>query len=425
MVDLHPFNALKYDPYKVKDLSFVISPPYDIISQVQKKELKELSKYNIVNLILPEGSNEDRYENASRLLMQWSEDGVLIKDEKKSIYLFEERYFDEDKLKKITGIIGLIRIEDYQNKAVLRHEKTLSKPRQDRLELLRRCRTNFGLIYTLYEDKKALIKDVIEKKLSLAPDISVSPAYDKNLSFNIWTVSDEKDIGRISKAMKDKSILIADGHHRYETSRIYMHEVSSEEPDSPEKFVLVLLMDMDQDDIELLATHRLVKFTEHVSTAEIIESLKVHFDIVHQEKPQKSSINFLLDKMEHDHRLGYKSFLFCLRRGPAFIARLNKKVGEIYRTKDDNEERYENLDVNILHRLVFGEILKDHNMEISFTHDTSQAFLMSKENKSYDMAVIVNAPDKKEVYELSLDDKLMPQKSTYFYPKPCSGTIDV
>jgi uncharacterized protein (DUF1015 family) len=424
MVDLYAFNALRYNPSKINDLSLVISPPYDIINSDLRENLKEYSDLNIVNLILPDGSGQlDKYQNASRILNKWMDDKILLKDDEKKIYIFEEKYIHDGKLKNIIGLISLIKIEQYSSKIVLRHEKTLSKPRQDRFELLKNCRTNFGLIYTLYDDDKAVIADVISKKIKERPETSLTPRYDESLSFNVWSISNNAEIDKVRIHMKDKSVLIADGHHRYETSRLYMDESTSTDDCSPEKYVLVLLMDINQKNIELLPTHRLIRFKKSFSAEAIRRSLKEKFDITNFKKDCYPSSQAIKELMQKELKKTNKSFVFCTKSEDLFIATLKKEFLPSH-NKNRADHIYENMDVNILHRLILEDCLKDHQIkDISFTHEISQVLKKVSILKEPDMGVIINAPDKNDVLELSLSGKLMPQKSTYFYPKPCTGLL--
>jgi uncharacterized protein (DUF1015 family) len=425
MVDLHPFHGFTFNTSKIDDLSSVISPPYDVISNELKENLKKFNAHNIVNLILPDASGPlNKYENASHLLNKWVDENILVKEKRKNLYIFEEQYIQDNQLKSIIGIIGLIKIEDYESKILLRHEKTLSKPREDRLELLRNCRTNFGLIYTLFDDDKRLIDTCINENIINPPDVSLKPLYDKNLSFNIWNISDEIEIANISKYMLDKHVLIADGHHRYETSRLYMHEKASSDPDAPEKYVLVLLMDINQEHINLMPTHRLIKFKKQIDSDRVKELLKNDFEIIYAEKSDCLDLDMLHTLMLEEQKKGKKSFMICTRDNEIFIARLKKDIAEIYNTDNRIDYLYENLDINILHKFILEDILKDHEiLEISFTHEDMQVLEKVRKGSDFDMGVIVNAPDKNDLMTLSLNGKLMPQKSTYFYPKPCTGLL--
>ena len=209
------------------ELSKIIAPPYDIISPLQKQQLKDQSPYNIVNLTLPDDSNDkSRYENAKITLQDFIKKGILKVDPEKCLYIFEEFFIDDDGgLKSFTGLLGLLKVEDYGAGKVLRHEKTLSKPKEDRLNLLKACRTNFEFIYTIYNDSDSGIFNILDNEKKKEPLITTNAGYEPLLKFKFWKVSDEKILSAIIRAMKSKTLLIADGHHRYETSRLYSKSI--------------------------------------------------------------------------------------------------------------------------------------------------------------------------------------------------------
>ena len=150
MVDILPLNGLIYNKNRIGNISDVISPPYDVISPLLEKKLYNLNSYNIINLVLPWGSGRDKYNNANKILCRWIENDILRFDSKKCFYIFEENYYLNNKRKKIIGFIGLTKTEPYSQLKIIPHEQTLSEFKQDRLNLLRSCRTNFGFVYTLF-----------------------------------------------------------------------------------------------------------------------------------------------------------------------------------------------------------------------------------------------------------------------------------
>ena len=166
MVDILPFHGLRFDLKLTGELSKIIAPPYDIISPLQRLKLKEQNPYNIVNLTLPEDfDGKNRYENAKMTLQDFIKKGILKFDPEKCFYIFEESFVDDDgRLKSFTGLVGLLKIEDYGVGKVLRHEKTLAKPKEDRLNLLNACRTNFEFIYTIYNDSGTNVCAILDNE---------------------------------------------------------------------------------------------------------------------------------------------------------------------------------------------------------------------------------------------------------------------
>ncbi len=403
MVDILPFKGMLYNPDRVKDISAVISPPYDLISADLKKKLKKLSPYNISNLTLPESSKgKDKYLHAFQLLGEWIENEILVFDKQKCFYLVEEIFTEGNEQKSIKGFIGLSKIEEYDSGKVLRHENTLPKPKEDRLKLLEATKTNFGLIYTIYRDHTGLISDIMAEQ---EPDIAVRPAYDPGLLFKLWKISRPSKLEQIIVLMKGKPVLIADGHHRYETSRIYS---SKKEGDLRQNYVLTLFVNSNQKHISIYPTFRLIRFTNSFNKANLLKSVQKYFQIIRLQE-DITSLRSMLAREKH------KSFIMYLGAKQIFLIRLKNEFLK--------NNIWEDLDINILHDLLIGNIIGSSNIaEISFTHLENEL----KQNiicGSYDLGILLNAPPIEQVESLSRQGRLMPQKSTYFYPKPCTGLV--
>jgi uncharacterized protein (DUF1015 family) len=259
MVEISPLKGLVYNKEKTGDISKLVSPPYDVVSPKKRKDLLSFSPENIINLILPQGDGDTKYQNASRILAEWINNKILIQDECNCYYGLRINFKTAQEEKSLSGFIGLTRIEDYKSGGVLRHEKTLSGPKEDRFKLLESCRTNFGLIYTIYK-RSITVKDILEHNLAREPDISITPRYDSSLSFDLWKISDMDAVKKVTEAMKERQILIADGHHRYETSLMYRNKFSNSSTPGPKDYVLMLFMDSSQEELKIYPTYRSLSF---------------------------------------------------------------------------------------------------------------------------------------------------------------------
>ncbi|MCG9478848.1 MAG: DUF1015 domain-containing protein [Actinomycetia bacterium] len=410
MVEILPFKGLVYNQSKVDDLSRVISPPYDVITPDLDKKLRKLSPYNIINLIVPSGSGTvDKYRQANLIMQEWIKENILKFDPNSCFYLIEESFMLDGVPKSITGFIGLTKIEDYKTQKVLRHENTLPKPKQDRLKLLENTRTNFGLVYTVYRDSSHLIRDISN---SFAPDISINPEYDNSLGFKMWRICQPDIIENITGLMAPKSILIADGHHRYETSRIYYRQsIQKGLPAWGQQYILTLFVNSNQKDITVYPTYRLVKMVKATDSGHLARRAKPFFNV-----------SFASLK-----ELDIKKFMSTHRKekNPAFIIYLGKDkvMTATYKKKLQKNDLWQDLDVNILHNIFLKEVIEPGNIEnISFTHSLDQ-LKHEIDRNVYHMGILLNAPTVDEVETLSRQGFLMPQKSTYFYPKPCTGLV--
>ena len=418
MVDILPLNGLIYNPEKISKYSEVLAPPYDIISSSLKEYLIRHSPYNIIALTLPdETSSRDKYENANAILAEWVKEEILKYDFKKCFYLFEETFMENGSQKSFKGFIGLLKVEEYGAGKVLRHEKTLSKPKEDRLALLKACRANLEFIYTIYNDSDEKISTTLNHGFKERCDISTSVSYDSLLHFRFWKISDEGMVEKIKDMMKSKTLLIADGHHRYETSRLYKEH----------KYILALFVSGNQKDILIHPTHRAIKFNNAVKPEEIIKKIEKYFT-VEEIKPDTACIK---DKMLESFSMQKKSLCLYFKNKGCYFITLKADLKKLYKELNIVEEYfdtdYEYLDVNILHKLIIEVILADSAVkEINFVHSIEEVLeLINKNDASYDFdaGFILNAPTIETVQKLSYADQIMPQKSTYFYPKPCSGLV--
>ncbi|MCL5072168.1 MAG: DUF1015 domain-containing protein [Actinobacteria bacterium] len=418
MVDISPLNGLIYNPEKISKYSEVLAPPYDIISSSLKEDLKKYNPYNIVALTLPdETSTMNRYENAEAILSDWIKKEILKYDFKKCFYLFEEIFTENGNQKSFKGFIGLLKVEEYGAGKVLRHEKTLSKPKEDRLALLKACRANLEFIYTIYNDNDGEISTTLNYSFKDRPSISTGVRYDPSLNFRLWKISDEEIINKIKDLMKSKTLLIADGHHRYETSRLYKEH----------EYVLALFVSGNQKDILIHPTHRAIKFNNSIKPDEIIKKIGKYF-IVEKIKPAVSCIR---DKMLESFSMQKKSLCIYFKNKNCYFITLKADLKKLYKklniVKEHFSADYEYLDVNILHRLIIETILADSAVkEINFIHSIEEVLELIDKNDAnsyFDAGFILNAPTIETVEKLSYAGQIMPQKSTYFYPKPCSGLV--
>jgi uncharacterized protein (DUF1015 family) len=506
MVDIIPFKALKFNVTTNDEISKLVSPPYDIITSQQKEELKTYSKNNIVRLILPDDSdnnlNINKYELAKNILKTWLNDNILTIDNEEAFYVFEVDFLNnehQNDWKNFTSFIGLTKIEEYESAKVLRHEYTLSKPKEDRLNLLKSTNTNFGLIYTLYDDNKNEIQIILDKYKKQKPIFDFIPKYNNKLKFKIWKITNIEDINKIINLMKDKNILIADGHHRYETSRLFKHEINKKRQlinnenyktsfvnalqsyILPEDYVLTMYVNFNQENIKILPIHRLIKLEEKLDIKDFLKNLSKYFDILNYfdifqfnfnnknddstnfqkldsikiNELNKTNINIISENinnfMQKNKKDGKKCFCIIIKslqnnngfNGKniknisknldltfnIFFLILNKKINDIYSDYDENDLEFEKLDVQILHKLIIENYLNKYIIKnLDYSHSTFEAlndlfYNLNNNFNNYDLAIIVNPTEIKEVQNLALKGRVMPQKSTYFYPKPCSGLV--
>jgi uncharacterized protein (DUF1015 family) len=439
MVDIEPLKGLKYDINKIDNISEVLAPPYDIISTAQNDELKNASPFNFSFLTLPQATDKkNKYENANDILKRWVDEGILVFENDECFYLIEEIFTEDNNKKSFFGLVGLLKIEEYGKGKVLRHEKTLPKPKEDRLNLLSACRTNFEFIYTLYDDNDKKVFNILRKSVKEKPLIETYVQYDSSLKFKLWLINNKNDIKSIKELMKPKTLLIADGHHRYETSRFYNESTNCTYNNQynntfkPEEYILSFFVAGNQENILIHPTHRLINFENILSSEDFIKKVEKYFTV---ELIQEPSPEIIEKKLKVIPGINQKKLAVCFKDKKCFLLSLNNSLEKIYEdigilvNPFDNDFEY--LDVNILHKLILENLFNESKIkEIKYIHTVTEAISglnnsasFKNENKTYDAYFILNAPSIKIVEKLSVSGQIMPQKSTYFYPKPCSGLV--
>jgi len=428
MVDILPFNGFVYNKDKIGNISGVISPPYDVISTSLRGKLVNSHPNNIVNLILPKGSGDDKYTIAKKLLDEWIKKQILKFDNDRCFYIIEESFYLNNKLKKITGFIGLTRLEPYSRLQVMPHEQTYSKIKEDRLKLLSFCRTNFDPVYTLYNDSKNKIPGILKETQRQNPIMDTSAGYDTTLRFRVWKITDKEKIDNIIKIMKDKKLIIADGHHRYETSLAYKEKYNKtdkkrgQNPSAtgPEDFILTLYVESSQGALIIFPTHRNIKFKSYPGIEKIMGSLARTFDI---EIDTLKSTSYLTKKLLKSKSRGLKSFFIYGENKKLYFITLKASFATgITRTRTTNES-YLNTDVNILKEFIVNKIAGPYQIEkINYTHSIENA-IENIDSKIFEIGILLNAVTVKELEKICMAGHILPEKSTYFYPKPSSGLV--
>ena len=425
MVDILPFNGLIYNKNKIKNISDVISPPYDVISPSLERMLYNLDPYNIINLILPKGSNKEKYKNANKILNNWIENNILKFDNEKCFYILEENFYVGTKRKKNLGFIGLTKIEPYSQLKIIPHEQTLPEPKQDRLNLLASCRTDYGVVYTLYNDNQNKVLKIFKNTIQKKPFIDTSAGYDSTLKFKLWRISNISEIKEIIKIMRDKKLIIADGHHRYETSLIYRDYYNKinpkEEKDthSPEDFILTLYIN-SQNDLLILPNHRTIKFKKYPGIEKLLDKLGDIFDI---EADILKPVPYLNEKLLKSKSRGLKSFFLYGEDKKLYFITLKIPSADAHTYTKSADREYLNMDITILHKFLMEKISTSYKIKkIDYTHSIDNV-IEDIDRREFDIGVLLNAPTVKEIERICMGGYLMPDKSTYFYPKPCTGLV--
>lgn len=422
MPRIRSFKGIRYNPDLV-DLGKIICPPYDVIPPEKVDEYYNRSPYNAVRLILgkqlPKDTKEDnRYTRARDFFRQWLEEGILIEDKVPCFYYHEHTYTLKDSTLTRKGFIASTRIDEGDKKSIRPHEYTQKGPKLDRLRLMNEVRTNFSSVFGIYSDPKKILETQIRPALSSpAVEFESPEGYHR-----LWIIDDPSLIEQITKMMQYKKILIADGHHRYETARTYRDRMraATGKKDGNQSFDYIQMYLINKDEgINILPTHRVIIDSMGVGLVDLEYRIKEIFNMI-----------------PHDNR---KTFLNSLtKRGRGSIGLYVRGIPRYYLlelSENSDIDRYiprhihhllKNLDVTLLHECVLEPILGIipalADKRITYTSNAEEALNMVSQSKA-DIAFLLNPNTIDEVMEIAEAGLRMPQKSTYFFPKTPAGLI--
>jgi uncharacterized protein (DUF1015 family) len=427
MAEIIPFKALRYDPDQVK-LEDVLTQPYDKITPEMQSKYYEKSTHNLVRIILGKAGETDTdtfnvYTRAAEYLHDWRSGGILKQDTEPSIYAYSQTFTvpGTRDLQERRGLIALGRIHDYTDGVVYRHEQTLSKPRADRLNLLRATRAHFGQIFMLYSDPSNEIESLLRAKTEEDPDISMLDEYET--LHRVWRVHDPALIQTVQQKMYDKKLLIADGHHRYETALAYRNERRSEtgssDPKAPYEFVMMTLIPMESRGLVILPTHRIVHGLLDFDRERMLEVAGQFFDIdrIDLRTESRSATTLLGEAGENG-----TAFVAVTRQGPYLM---RAKQDAIQNALRDLPALQRELDVVQLHRVMLERVLgiseeAIRNQEnVRYERDAFEAISWVRQGAN--VAFLMNPAKIEQVRDIAFNGEVLPQKSTDFYPKLLSG----
>src|SRR5258708_435637 len=428
MTEIIPFKALRYDPHQVK-LGDVVTQPYDKITEPMQSRYYELSPHNLARIILGRGGETDNaafniYTRAAEYLHDWRSGGILKQDPEPSIYLYSQTFTvpGTRDLAERQGLIALGRIQDYSDGVVFRHEQTLAKPREDRLNLLRATRAHFGQIFMLYSDPHADVERLLEKPEEKEPDISVLDEYE--VRHRVWRIYDPALIQTVQEAMRDKKLLIADGHHRYETALAYRNECRAQGgnagSNARHEFVMMTLVRMESRGLVILPTHRIVQGLPTYDRERMLESARRFFDIDRIDlRADSRSATTLLE----DAGASGTAFVAVTRQGSYLLRAKNRAVHDALPAAVSARQR--ELDVVQLHKIMLERVLEIseeaiRNQEhLVYERDASEA--ISRAPQGANAALLINPARIEQVRDIAFAGEILPQKHTDFYPKLLSG----
>lgn len=428
MADIRPFRALRYNPQRVS-AEQVVTQPYDKISPAMQERYYAASPYNLVRIILGRHESGDNtvknvYTRAAEYGRKWRQEGVLQQDEAPSIYSYSQTFrAPSGATFERRGFIALGRVEDYAAKVVYRHEQTLAKPKADRLDLLRATRAHYEQLFLLYEDS-GQIDSLLAT--SAEPTIDVTDEY--GVAHRVWQISDPTVISAVQNAMSDKKLVIADGHHRYETALNFRNECRAAskggDPGAPYEFVMMTFVNMNDPGLLVLPTHRVVHSLSSFSAEGFLNTAGELFE-VEEVDPGIDAVK-ASDLLREKGRTA--TALLAVTSNRAFVIHSPKPSAVNYLA--DLSPRQRSLDVVQLHKCLLEGVLKlseesiRNQQNLSYVREASEALAAVRgqiAGKKADIVFLMNPCPVSKVRDIALAGEVMPQKSTDFYPKLLSG----
>ena len=422
MAQISAFKGLRFDTDTAGNIRSLCCPPYDIISEQQRLGYINENEYNIIRLELPK-EGENPYATAKDILKLWEDKGVLIREEAPALYIYEEEFTAYGKRNSIKGLICRLKVEEFSKGVVLPHEFTLSKAKEDRLNLMKATNCNFSQIYGLYMDEEHTSLSTIDKASEGDADLQFTD--DEGITHRMWIVTDERTIAKLVADFDSRKIYIADGHHRYETALNYRNwcreEGISKEGDAQD-YQMIFLCDMGHPGLVVFPTHRLVRDLDSFNKEQVLAKCEKYFDI--EKHTGTDNMEQLLCDMDKE---GRKSFGFYTGQGEWYQLTL-KDLSVMDDLLPELSIASRRLDVTVLHSLVLEEIfgIDKENMaqqiNLTYTKFFEEAVSAVDEGKAQ-CSFVLNPTKVTEIRDVASEGEKMPQKSTYFYPKMITGMV--
>jgi uncharacterized protein (DUF1015 family) len=434
MARIYPFRAWRYNPSVVR-LQDVVTQPYDKISPAMQQAYYQRSPYNLARIILglPELFDTERgesvYARAARDFTAWRQQGVLTQEKEPCVFAYSQRFTvpGSDVIKERRGFIAIGKLHEYAEQVVFRHEQTLSKPKSDRLNLLKATHAHFGQIFMLYSDPAGSVEKILYDGNGPA-EAEVTDEY--GVLHSVWRVSDPAAIRLLAAAMDDKKLIIADGHHRYETALNYSKEIAAAaqvksehsvnqlpQPDFPEAAVMMTFVNMDSDGLVILPTHRVVHSLEAFDAADFARRAEEFFTVESLGDRDAASLIELLGRERG------AAFVAVTQAGPLLLrARPEAMAGALA----NQPERQRQLDLTQLHSIILDRLLGldaekvREQTNLRYLRDAGEAVDQVRRGEA-DVTFLTNPVTMEQLREVAFAGDVMPQKSTDFFPKLLSG----
>lgn len=416
MALIEPFAALRYDTRRAGPAERLCCPPYDVISEEKQRTMEAESPFNVIRLERPLG--EGCYARAGETMRGWLAEGILRRDDRPAYYVCRMEFDDRGRRNAVHGFFARVRLEDFSSGVILPHEETLSRDKSDRFSLMESTRCNISPVYGLYGDKTREAEVALQSAMEAPPEVSFTDG--DGVTHTLWALTDPYGTSRLTAALAPARVLIADGHHRYETALAFRDAAREKNPALPDtdpvNFIMMTLVDMAHPGLAVWPTHRLVRDVAGFSAEALLKRLSGTFYITRVVAPDMIEAELAArPRAVGLYAGGHEAYLLALRDDDALARALPHR-----------SDAYRKLDVTLLHTLILEPFLgidRDNlaaQKNLIYTRSLDEA-LGGVKAGAFQCAFLLAATPVESIGQVADAGERMPQKSTYFYPKLATG----
>lgn len=421
MVEIRPFHGLRYDPHKVGDVAAVMAPPYDVVDEAGRAELAARSPHASIHFILPPGEGDAKYP-AGAAAFRRQIDEAMLRDPEPAFYVYHQTFEQGGREHTRKGFIGLVRLTRFGEGPVLAHERTLAGPKVDRLALMRACQAHLELVFGMFSDPERRWEGAVDPYLGEP----VLRARFDGIDHALWRVDDPRATAALEAVLADRRVYIADGHHRYETMCTYRDELRAQGNPGAE-LGMIFLSNLDDPGLVVLPTHRLVHSLSRVDLAEVLDTLSPWFSVEHRELPRDAEA--LASALRPE--AGRATFGLTVPGSKALaVLRLRPDFDPASAGLGGLAPALRRLDVVLLHELVLERALgvskaaQEAKTNLAYLKSTPDTLEVAAGGDGHTQLVaFMNATPVSDVVAVCDSGEVMPQKSTFFYPKIPGGLV--
>lgn len=405
MPEVKAFRAWMYKTENPSELDELVSPPYDVISENERQKMLERNPHNSVRLSLKDPEATSPYEDMAETFKVWKKTGVLQQFPKEALYLVEEKYKSQSEEHIRIGFVGLLKTSEFSDKQVLPHEYTLKGPKKDRMELLKTMRAELSQIFFVYDDPQRLIDSIYEEKQASEPLLQATDA--AGVARRVWAIDKTEDIQKLCQSFETKPVLIADGHHRYETAL----EFSRQNSERASQYVQSYFLNAQSPGFQIRPIHRIASLPESMATSDFLERVREEFSI--EESSLEQLRKLAANELSRDQiRMG----MIVLEPSTKYWILSRKK-----RSEEDAE--IFSLQKDVFERLMGWDISKISEKSVVNYHHEIDGLMELIHKEPAKIGFVLPPTDLTLIRELAERGERMPQKSSFFFPKIASGLI--